>query len=147
MGSHNRNPKHSTCQYIRSSHTAANHCRPCTIDSRIWPLRPPQAKLHNSVSLRRIYYTRSLRSDQTLMIQNIQYCSFNQLRLHYRRHYFNKRFLWKYNASLLNCIDISCKSEGTQIFQKFRSKTSCCLQIFNILICKPQLVYIIQHLF
>ena len=134
MSSKDRNIKTFTSKYIRSTITTTDHGSTGTISTSIRSLSTSKSEFHNTTSTSSINYTRSLRSDQTLMIDDIKERSFYKLCLHDRCFNFQKRFSWEYNSSFRDRINISCKMISSKIFQKIFIKNPLITKIINIII-------------
>ena len=146
MGSLDRHMEQLSGQYIGGSDTAADDSGSGSQRSRIRTLRAAQTEFHDSVALCGVDNTGRTGGNQGLVIDQIQESRFDQLGFHQRSDYLDQRFPRKDNRSFGNGIDIACKMEAAEIFQKIILKEMEAAQIINIIRIKMQIPDIVYHL-
>ena len=113
VGTHYGDIKFLARQDIGGAYTSTDHGSSGTVETGIRPLGPPKTKLHNAVSLGRIYNTGGLGGNERLVVYNIKNGCLHQLGLHNRGNYLNQRLSGEYYSSLGNGIDVSGKMKTT----------------------------------
>ena len=80
------------------------------------------------------------------MVDDVQYSRLYKLGFHNRRNNFKQRFLWKYNGSFRNRIDISAEMESAQVLQEVLAEYTQASQIIYVFIGEIQIFNIIDDL-
>ena len=81
-----------------------------------------------------------------MVVDDVQNRSLHQLRLHDGCHHLDHRLSWEHHGTLRNRVDISGKSEVSQILQKVLLENTQRSQILDILRLKAKLLDILDHL-
>lgn len=119
----------------------------CTEYGTARSLRPAGAELAYSPAVCRADYAVCLCGDKRLMIEGEKQERFNKLRLNRRSTYRYDRLSREDGRTLRHCVDISGKTEGAQIVEEFLVKAFFGAQIFDVLLGKTEVVYIVDDLF
>ena len=141
------NVEHLACKYIGGAGTSADHSGACTINTGIRSLCTTKTKFHDSISSRCVADAGCLGSNKTLMIDDVQDRSLNKLCFHDRCNDLNKRFSWKYDSSLRDCINITGKMKAAQIFQKIFFKNMKTSEVIDVFRAEMKIFDILDHLF
>ena len=146
VGSHDRNMEELAGQDVGGAYASADDSCPGPIGSRVRPLRPAKAELHDGTALRGIAYACCLCGDQGLMVDDIEKCGFHQLGFHDGGDDLHQRLLREDNGSFRNRVDISGEMKMQEVFQEILVKGSGGAKVFDILLIKGQVLHIIDQL-
>ena len=146
MSSKYRHVKHLTSKHTGCSDTTTDHSCTGSKNTGIRSLGTAKTELHDSITFRRIADTCCLGSDQALMVHNVQNRSFHKLSFHNRCYHFHHWLSWENNSAFRDGINIAGKMEGAKIFQKILLKNGKTAKIFDICVCKSQILNIFNYL-
>ena len=146
MGAAHGDIENLSAEHVRGADTARNHRGARSVDTGIRALRSAPAELHHAVALRRAHNAGCLGCNETLVVDDVQKRSLNELCLHNRRDDLDERFARENDRALRNRIDIAGEAEVPQVVEEGGLKDAEALQIGDIRLRKVQVLYIVDEL-
>ena len=146
MGTGYGNAVQHAGQHVGSGRTAADHCRPCTVDAGVRSLRAAKSEFHDLSRPCGVADFGGFGRDQRLVIDDIEQRRFDELRFANGRDDGENGFLREDKSAFLYRGDGARKTEVFQKRKKFFVKQTQRTQIRDLLFPEMQVVNVVDRL-